>query len=204
MRCRRFIPSAIRVGNPNLLPEKVTGLDARLQRGFGEKLTLSATYYCNHFSDLIDFSAELFKLVNRASVRTQGVETSAAYALYRYLQVSAWGTFLDWNVDSSGAPLRDQAHWQAGLSVSVKFPKHVLASGTAYWIGRRYDFQVPVPWITSAGDYSATDLLVACDGSRRMWLFVRVNNAFNAHYHEYIGFPNPGTAVQAGVSYRLQ
>ncbi len=192
------------IGNPNLLPEKVTGLDAGLQRGFGEKLTLSATYYYNHFSDLIDFSAELFKLVNRTSVRTQGVETSAAYAFDRYLQVSAWGSLLDWNTGSSGEPLRNQPDWQAGLDVNVKFPKHVLVSGTTYWIGRRYDFQVPVPWIPSVGGYSSTNLVVAYDGFRRTSLFVRINDAFNAHYHEYTGFPNPGIAVLAGMSYRLR
>lgn len=192
------------VGNPGLLPEKVMGVDAGVQRSFGEKLTLSAMYYYNHFTDLIDFSAELFKLVNRSSVRTQGVETSAAYAFARHLQVSAWGTFLYWNMESSGEPLRDEPDWQAGLDVSLKFPKHVLVSGTTYWIGRRYDFQVPVAWIPSVGGYSTTNLVVAYDGLRRTSLFVRINNAFNSHYHEYIGFPNPGIAVQAGMSYRLR
>jgi outer membrane cobalamin receptor len=192
------------VGNPSLLPEKVTGLDAGVQRRFREKLTLSATYYYNHFSDLIDFSAQQFKLVNRTSVRTQGLETSASYVVARYLQVNAWGTFLDWNVESSSEPLRNQPDWQAGLSLDVKFPKHVIASSSTYWTGRRYDFQVPVPYITSAGGYSATNIVVGYDGLRHTSLFVRINNAFNARYHEYIGFPNPGIAVQAGVSYRVR
>ena len=109
------------VGNPNLLPEKVSGLDAGLQRSFREKLMLSATYYYNHFSDLIDFSSQQFKLVNRTSVRTQGVETSASYIFTHYVQVKAWGTFLDWNVEWSSEPLRNQPDWQAGLSLDVKF-----------------------------------------------------------------------------------
>lgn len=192
------------VGNPNLLPEKVSGLDAGVQRSFGEKLTLSATYYYNHFSDLIDFSAKLFKLVNRTSVRTQGLETSVSYAFARCFQLNVWGTFLDWNVESSTEPLRNQPDWQAGLSFDVKFPKHVAASSSTYWTGRRYDFQVPVPFVTSVGGYSTTNLVLAYDGIRHTSLFARINNVFNARFHEYIGFPNPGIAMQAGVSYRFR
>jgi vitamin B12 transporter len=192
------------VGNPNLFPEKVSGLDAGAQRIFLEKLTLSASYYYNHFSDLIDFSAQEFKLVNRTSVRTQGLETSASYAFTHYFRVNAWGTFLDWNIESSSEPLRNQPDWQAGLSLDVKFPKHVIASSSTYWTGRRYDFQVSVPLITSVGGYSTTNLVVGYDGLRRTSLFVRINNVFNARFHEFIGFPNPGIAVQAGVSYRLR
>ena len=192
------------VGNPNLLPEKVSGLDAGLQRSFREKLMLSATYYYNHFSDLIDFSSQQFKLVNRTSVRTQGVETAASYVFTHYVQVKAWGTFLDWNAESSSEPLRNQPDWQAGLSLDVKFAKHMMASSSTYWTGRRYDFQVPVPLITSVGGYSTTNLVVSYDGFRRTSLFCRINNAFNARYHEYIGFPNPGIAVQLGASYRFR
>ena len=192
------------IGNPNLVPEKVTGLDAGLEHGFGEKLKLSATYYYNHFTDLIDFSAQQFKLVNRSSVRTQGMETSASYAVARYLKINAWGTFLDWKIYSSSEPLRDQPDFQAGVTLDAKFPKHFTASSTTLWTGRRYDFQVPVPQIDSVGGYSATNLVVAFGGLRRTSIFARINNLFNANYHEYIGFPNPGIAVQVGVSYQTR
>jgi vitamin B12 transporter len=192
------------VGNPSLFPEKVSGLDVGAQCIFLEKLTLSASYYYNHFSDLIDFSAQEFKLVNRTDVRTQGLETSASYAFAHYFKVDAWGTFLDWNMESSSEPLRNQPDWQAGLSLDVKFPKHIIASSSTYWTGRRFDFQVPVPLIKSVGGYSTTNLVVGYDGLRHTSLFVRINNVFNARFHEYIGFPNPGIAVQAGVSYRLR
>lgn len=192
------------VGNPSLFPEKVSGLDAGVQRRFHEKVTLSGTYYYNHFSDLIDFSAQEFKLVNRTGVRTQGLETSASYSFVHYLQVNAWGTFLDWKMESSSEPLRDQPDWQAGLSLDVKFPRQLIASSSTYWTGRRYDFQVPVPLIASVGGYSTTNLVVGYDGLRHTSLFVRINNVFNSRFHEYIGFPNPGISVQGGVSYRLR
>jgi hypothetical protein len=31
---------------------------------------------------------------------------------------------------------------------------------------------------------------------------VRAENLFNARYHEFIGFPNPGITVRAGLAWR--
>jgi vitamin B12 transporter len=192
------------VGNPSLLPEKVSGLDVGVQRSFREKLVVAATYYHNHFSDLIDFSHQQFKLVNRTSVRTQGWETSASYGFSHYLQLDAWGTLLDWKVESSSEPLRNQPDWQAGFNLNVKLPKQVVVWSSTYWTGRRYDFQIPVPAIVSVGGYSTTNLVIEYGGLRHTSLFVRLNNVFDTHFHESIGFSNPGIAVQAGVSYRLR
>lgn len=191
------------IGNPNLVPEKVTGLDASVQHGFSDKLSLSAGYYYNRFSHLIDFSPQLFQLVNRSSVRTQGLETSVSYAVTHNFQVNAWGTLLNWKVESSTEPLRNQPDWQAGLSLDARFPKHIRASSTTLWKGRRYDFQVPVSSITSVGGYSTTNLVMAYDGLRNTSFFARIDNLLNARFHEYIGFPDPGISVQIGVRYRF-
>jgi vitamin B12 transporter len=192
------------VGNPNLLPEKLTGMDAGVEHRFGERFTLSGTYYYNLFSDLIDFSAIAFRLVNRSHVRTEGVETATSFAVARWIQVRAWGSFLDWAIEPAGEPLRDQPDWQAGLSLDANFPKQIKASSTTLWVGRRYDFQVPAPTIPTVGGYSTTNLVVGYYGFRHTSLFARIDNLFNARFHEYLGFPNPGIAVQVGIQYRLR
>ena len=192
------------VGNPNLLPEKVNGMDAGVEHRFGERFTLSGTYYYNLFSNLIDFSAIAFRLVNRSHVRTEGAETAASFAVTRGIQLRAWGSFLDWEIEPSGEPLRDQPDWQAGFSLDAKFPKQIRASSTTLWIGRRYDFQVPAPDITMVGGYSTTNLVVGYYGFRHTSLFARIDNLFNARFHEYLGFPNPGISVQIGVTYQTR
>ncbi len=192
------------VGNPNLLPEKVNGMDAGVEHRFGERFTLSGTYYYNLFSNLIDFSAIAFRLVNRSHVRTEGAETAASFAVTRGIQLRAWGSFLDWEIEPLGEPLRDQPDWQAGFSLDAKFPKQIRASSTTLWVGRRYDFQVPVPDITMVGGYSTTNLVVGYYGFRHTSLFARIDNLFNARFHEYLGFPNPGISVQIGVTYQTR
>ena len=81
------------VGNPSLLPEKVTGIDVGVQHRFGSRLVLSGTYYSNLFSNLIDFSATAFRLVNRTRVRTEGLETEASLSVARGIEARAWGSY---------------------------------------------------------------------------------------------------------------
>ena len=193
------------VGNPDLVPEKVTGLDAGVEHRFGKSFTLSGTYYYNLFSNLIDFSSTAFRLVNLTRVRTEGIETEASLALTNKIQIKAWGSSLDWNIESSnGEPLRDEPDWRAGVSVDAKFPNKIRVSATTLWVARRYDFQLPAPTIDSVGGYSATNLVVGYDGFRRVTMFARVDNVLNSRFHEYLGFPNPGIACRVGMTYRLR
>jgi len=115
-----------------------------------------------------------------------------------------WGSLLNWKIESSNEPLRDQPDGQAGFSIDAKLPKQARLSSTTVWEGRRYDFQVPAPAIDSVGGYSTTNLVVGYNGVRRIGLFARVDNFFNRRFHEYLGFPNPGISCQVGVMYHIR
>jgi outer membrane cobalamin receptor len=191
------------VGNPNLHPEGLTGSDLGVRHQFGQRVSVTGTYYYNLFSNLIDFSAVAFRLVNRSQVRTQGVETTASLATIRGLQLNAWGSFLNWKVKSSSEPLRNQPGWNSGFTIDATLPKAIRASSTTTWVGRRYDFQVPAPTVTSVGGFSATNLVLAYNGLKNTSIYARTDNLFNANFHEYLGFPNPGISTQIGLTYRL-
>src|SRR5207247_962205 len=56
------------VGNPQLQPETIRSFDAGVEQQFGStRVTASLTYFYSRFENLIDFSPEEFRLVNRAS-----------------------------------------------------------------------------------------------------------------------------------------
>ena len=192
------------VGNPNLLPEEINAIDVSFQHQFGQRANLGGTYYYNLFSNLIDFSATAFRLVNRTQVRTQGVETAASFALTRGIQVNAWGAFLNWRVKSSIEPLRNEPRWNSGLTIEAKLSKAISALSTTTWVDRRYDFQVPAPAVTSVGGFSTTNLVLAYDGLKHTSIYARTDNLFNSKFHEYLGYPNPGISAQVGVTYRLR
>src|SRR5262249_58218360 len=63
------------VGNPALKPEQNKAADAGIEQRFNRLQTrVSVTYFWNSFSDLIDFSAAEFRLVNREDAHTHGVD----------------------------------------------------------------------------------------------------------------------------------
>jgi outer membrane cobalamin receptor len=142
--------------------------------------------------------------VNRTQVRAQGVEATASLTVARWIKVNGWGSFLNWKVESSSEPLRNQPRWNSGITIEVKLPKAIRASSTTTWVGRRYDFEVPAPAVTSVGGFSTTNLVLGYEGLKRTTIYARIDNLFNAKFHEYLGFPNPGISAQIGVTYRLR
>jgi outer membrane cobalamin receptor len=70
-------------------------------------------------------------------------------------------------------------------------------------MGRRYDYQLPVPNDPSVGGYSNTNVSADYQISPHATFYVRGDNIFNSSFHEYIGFPNPRITVRAGVRYAV-
>jgi outer membrane cobalamin receptor len=54
---------------------------------------------------------------------------------------------------------------------------------------------------TTAGGYSTLSLHAAYQATERITGFLRIDNLFNAHYHQFVGFPDPGIYVRAGMTF---
>jgi outer membrane receptor protein involved in Fe transport len=61
-----------------------------------------------------------------------------------------------------------------------------------------------VPQDNFVGGFSTVSLSSSYEFSDALTVFVRADNLFDAHYHEYVGFPNPGLYARAGLSYRFR
>jgi outer membrane receptor protein involved in Fe transport len=70
-------------------------------------------------------------------------------------------------------------------------------------MGRRFDFQVPAPFIDSVGGFSTTNAVLSYEMSKKLSTYVVIDNLLNRRYHEFLGFPNPGIYARIGVRYRL-
>ena len=74
----------------------------------------------------------------------------------------------------------------------------------ALWVGRIYDFAVPVAaHQTAVGGYSTTSLVCDYRLAEGVSAFFRADNLFNSHYHEAIGFPSAGTYARFGLAFHL-
>ena len=192
------------VGNPLLRPEFSRSFDLGVENDFLKgHLRAGLTVFRNDYTDLVDFSAAIFRLVNRSQARTQGAELAFTVPVNSRLEFRAHASYLEWRLQNTTEPLRDVPHWQSGGSIAWRITPRWHSQAEMLSVGRRYDFQVPVPKQTFTGGYSTASLTTSYDVSDRLTLFARVDNLLDQHYHEFVGFPNPGIYARAGVRYRF-
>jgi vitamin B12 transporter len=193
------------VGNPMLKPEFSRSFDVGVESSFlHERLGAGLTVFRNDYTDLVDFSAAIFRLVNRSQARTQGAELSFTIPVNSRVELGAQASYLEWRLQNTTEPLRDVPHWQSGGSIKWRIFSRWHAEAAILAVGRRYDYQIPVPQETVAGGYSTASLATSYQASEKVTFFVRADNLFDQRYHEYIGFPNPGIYARAGVRYRFR
>ena len=188
-------------GNPDLEPEYVWGGEAGIeQRIRPARLDLGATCFRQDLRNLIDFDFQQFLNVNRAHVRSQGVELTARWQPHPTLALEAEATWLDVR-DLSGTPLLQQPRWiGSGWLTWRPVPAATLrlqGRGSSGYL----DFQYPVPDRDSVAGYG----LLAASGSWRfangITLRARGDNLTDRRYETFIGFPGPSRSLWAGVGY---
>ncbi len=193
------------VGNPELRPEKSRGFDVGIEQPLANgKGQFSLTYYDNSFIDLIDFSPEQFRLVNRSRVTTRGVEAQGQGRLTDSLQVSGHLTYLDFEIEGSSETLRDRPGWLGGVRLDWSFHRRARLHVDNTWVGPRFDFQIPVPEQDRVGGYANTALAVSYNPARDLTLFARIDNLLDREFHHFVGFPDPGLYARFGLRYRFR
>jgi outer membrane cobalamin receptor len=193
------------VGNPFLKPEFTRSFDAGIEDEFLKgRVRAALTIFRSDFTDLVDFSAQVFRLVNRSEARTQGAELSLAAPLSSRLEFRVQTSYLEWRLQNTTEPLRNTPHWQSGGGIDWRITRRWNSHVEVLGIGPRYDFQVPVPQQLVAGGYFTANAASSYEVSPRLTVFARVDNLLDRRYHEYIGFPNPGMYARGGIRLRFQ
>ncbi len=205
-----FIPSFYAlsepvIGNPNLKPEYSQSFDVGIEHNFlRPHVQVSTTYFHNSMTNLVDFDSDTFELVNRNNVLTQGIEFEAKYDITSKLVFGSNVSWLEWSLNDPTEVLRYVPHWQGGANLDWKVNRRLHARVEALVVGQRFDYQIPVPDITTVGGYTTTNLMVNYEIRDGLSAHLRAENLLNSNYHEYIGFPNPGIYVRAGITYRFK
>ena len=205
-----FIPSFYAlsepvIGNPDLQPEYSNSFDIGMEQALRRPhIKVSATYFHNSMTNLVDFDSTVFKLINRTNVVTQGLELASTYDITSKLQLGGEVSYLHWGLENTTQPLRYVPHWRGGLDVDWRMSRRLHSRVEALMVGQRYDFQIPVQNLTTVGGYSTINLILNYEIRDNLSAHVRAENLLNSNYHEYIGFPNPGVYVRAGITYRFK
>ncbi len=205
-------------GNPNLNPEISSEYDGGVTKTFGERASVTTTYFSRRVHSLI--VAEpcttfpgCVEAANAGRVDTQGVELAPALQLTREIAFSGNLTVLDeTHVSSSPAirPLRVPKYSAFALLTyahkALWRSQDALAANLAYYfVGDRDDLDPLTSSIQNNAAYNRFDLTLTYDPGirwrqlRSAQLYLRMQNLLDRHYQEALGFPSPPVNFVAGI-----
>ncbi|HKN15254.1 MAG TPA: TonB-dependent receptor [Candidatus Binatus sp.] len=209
-------------GNPNLKPEISSEYDGGFTTNFGERASLTATYFSRRVKNLIvtvpcksSPSSCVFGSVagNAARVDVQGVEIVPSLTIATGLTLSGNVTVLDeTHADTRGStaqPLRVAKHTASALLEYVRsavfLPHDKITANLNYiFIGDREDITVEST-VANHPAYSLVNAVVSytmgipLSHVRDEEVFARVNNLMDRNYSQAFGFKAPTINVLAGV-----
>jgi vitamin B12 transporter len=196
--------------NPNLRPEKSQSSDVGVDQAlWQDRIQLSATYFWNHFRDLIVFqntsplcppSATFGCPVNISQSKTQGWELGATVKLLANLEAKAQYT-MTLNRDlisGKRLPRRPIDMVSAGLSYQPIAGARVNVDYR--FVGTRNDDAANTP-SQRQGSFGVVNMSGSYDFSEHWQAFGRIENLFNQDYEEVLYFGTPIRSVFGGLKF---
>jgi outer membrane receptor protein involved in Fe transport len=210
--------------NPDLLPERNLSYEAGVEQRFlAGRGSLDATWFHNHYSDLIVSSGgNLSKLTafstdNLASSRMEGVELTTGYRPARWLSLGGSYTWLETAILAvNGGSFAQKYYYvgeplvrrpkQSGTLVATFQHRSFSANVVGYFRGETLD--VEPTYGISAGvfrnhGYQNLGVNVNYRLPQGVTLFANLRNALNQRYEEIYGYPSPLLNFVTGVKFSL-
>jgi vitamin B12 transporter len=191
--------------NPNLKPETSTGYDAGLEQSCAsERLRVGVTWFYNRIRDLITTDVTGTTYANVGRVSTDGLESFIAYQPLGQLTVRLDYTYTQATDDVLHEELLRRPRHKGNLNATWRPTDSVLINASVLtvsgWVDGNRDFSIPR---LDAPGYTIVNIAASHDISRALAVFARVDNLFDRHYQNPIGFLQPGIGVFAGIRARL-
>ena len=183
-------------GNANLKPEEAKNREAALVWERGNQ-SLSATWYLNKVSDLIDFSLSSWTYENVSSARLEGV-TLAYAGQFGDWSVRAAYDWLDARNEDTDQRLGRRARNKATLAVTRHWGVWE-AGGEWVGVGPRYSTNTETD---EMGGYSLVNLTARYALSKELSIEGRINNLFDKNYETVHGYNTAGFNAFVGVRYQ--
>ena len=211
--------------NPNLKPEQNKSWEAGFEQGFwGNKLSLSALYYSNQFHNQIEFQTNpvdfTSQYVNLNKSMSHGAEVEVRGQINTHFSFTGGYTytstqiqqappcdppFCDPRINGVGAPLLRRPRQAGTLLVTYTDQRFGATVGTVA-LGRRPDSDFLfglIPPLYYAAGYARVDLGGWYNVTPHITMYANLNNAFNNHYNEVLGYPALKANFRAGLRFRL-
>lgn len=210
--------------NPNLKPEENYAVEAGFDQPlFADKLALTAVYFHNSFRNQIDYQfndidfTSQYVNINRSFA--QGAEVELRGQVINHLLMTAAYTYTSTQITEAapcdpasgcdpriygvGAPLLRRPKQAGTVLLTFTKPKWGATAGVVA-VGQRPDSDFLfgyIPSIYYAAGYARVDLGAWYSFTRHVTTYANLNNAFNNHYNEVLGYPALGINVRAGMRF---
>ncbi|MEE9272995.1 MAG: TonB-dependent receptor [Robiginitomaculum sp.] len=182
--------------NANLKPEEATGFDLGVDlRTADERGALSVTWFDQDVTNQIDFSYTA-GYDNIDQVNSQGLEVSASYQLLAWLRLATNYAYIDAK-NGFGAKLSRIPKHSGDLSLNIA-PSGPFSGAVLV----RYNGEEQNINGTQLDSWTRVDLNAAYRFNNTVEFYGRVENLFDTHYQQILGYGTPGLSGTVGI--RLQ
>ena len=187
--------------NPNLKPESSLGYDLGFEQALaGESIRFGVTYFRNDIKNLITNNADFSSDVNVGRAVTQGVEGFVSYHPTEQLTMRADYTYTEAADENLHRELLRRPKHKGSLNAAWHATRRLSLDATVLsvgsWIDGNRDFSITR--LTAPG-YTTMDLAASYDLARHWSLTGRINNLFDRHYENPVGFLQPSVGAFAGI-----
>lgn len=212
-----YSPSPSFLGNPDLKPERSRGFDVGIEQRFArDRAEVEATYFANHFDDLISlgpFDPVTFnaRYENIGETRASGVELAGTAIVMGSLRVGGGYTLLDSKVIRSissspifapGRRLFRRPRHSGSLQASYSRDRLSVSIGGVF-IGSRVDSDFNFPAVSSNRGYATWNAGGEVRVAQRTAGFITIDNLGDYDYMEPLGYRGLGRTVRAGIRTRF-
>lgn len=224
--CEQFCDAPFVVGDSTLNPERSTSWEVGIEQAVASgRLSVWATYFNQRFRDMVVYDGSAAPgeptYRNGARARARGVETGVSAVFAAGVRATASYTYLDTEATddagqpsasfAAGEPLIRRPKHSAELALRARVLDRIVIGGSVTYLGRRddVDFNQFPSQRTELPAYAIVDLAgeieVLRAGPNRPGVsgVLRVENLFNQHYDQVVGFAGRTRGVFGGARFRF-
>ena len=183
--------------NDALRPERSEGIDAGIDwRSAAGRGRIGVTLFRQDTRDLIDFSFSVGGYENIAEVQSEGIEITAEWALTGSLTLSADYAHVK-ATEGDGTPLRRLPRHSGDLVLGFDPAGPFSGSALLRFNGREIDGGG-----TELDEWARVDVNARYDLPGNFEVYGRIENLFDTHYQQVLGYGTPGRSGWVGARWR--
>ncbi|HWE04749.1 MAG TPA: TonB-dependent receptor [Tepidisphaeraceae bacterium] len=187
-------------GSRDLKAEKSMGWDAGVEQSFFKRaVVLDATYFDNHFTNLIDYDFIANREANIGEARAQGVEIGAAVRPCDKVTTGINYTYTNTQDETTRLSLLRRAPSKIGSFLNYRYSRQGSVTLTANYVSHRADIDPVTFNRTNIGGYVLMNLATSYKINDSLEFTARIDNFLNAHYEEVAGFGTADISFYAGL-----